>query len=197
MNKPNELSVRTGVRFMRPKPLPWLVAGVAMGLFGLLMPSVASAGTLYVLPANTRYFTDGSGNAVYLTGSHSWNNFQDWAATDPPPAFGFNAYLDLLVNQNQNFIRLWAWEAPRWAPWTSGDLYISPMPYQRPGPGTALDGKPKFDVNQFNQAYFDRLRRLRHRRARQGHIRQHHAVRGLVGGNKTGLAWKSVAKPSL
>ena len=26
------------------------------------------------------------------------------------------------------------------------------------GPGTALDGKPKFDLDRFNQAYFDRLR---------------------------------------
>ena len=28
----------------------------------------------------------------------------------------------------------------------------------RTGPGTALDGKPQFDLNQFNQAYFDRMR---------------------------------------
>jgi len=28
----------------------------------------------------------------------------------------------------------------------------------RPGPGMALDGKPKFDLNQFNQVYFDRMR---------------------------------------
>lgn len=32
------------------------------------------------------------------------------------------------------------------------------MPYQRPGPGNAQDGKPKFDLTLFNQAYFDRLR---------------------------------------
>jgi hypothetical protein len=32
------------------------------------------------------------------------------------------------------------------------------MPYQRPGSETALDGKPRFDVTLFNQAYFDRLR---------------------------------------
>ena len=32
------------------------------------------------------------------------------------------------------------------------------MPFARTGPGQAFDGKPKFDVTQFNQAYFDRLR---------------------------------------
>jgi hypothetical protein len=28
----------------------------------------------------------------------------------------------------------------------------------RPGPGTAADGKPKFDLSRFNQDYFDRMR---------------------------------------
>jgi len=32
------------------------------------------------------------------------------------------------------------------------------MPYLRPGPDAALDGKPKFDLSQFNPAYFDRMR---------------------------------------
>ena len=35
---------------------------------------------------------------------------------------------------------------------------FAPLPYVRIGPGTALDGKPKFDVSQFDQGYFDRLR---------------------------------------
>ena len=36
--------------------------------------------------------------------------------------------------------------------------YMTPMPYLRTGPGNAADGRPKFDLTQFNQAYFDRLR---------------------------------------
>ncbi len=32
-------------------------------------------GPLTVCETNPRYFTDGSGKAVYLTGSHTWNNF--------------------------------------------------------------------------------------------------------------------------
>lgn len=36
-------------------------------------------------------------------------------------------------------------------------MSVSPLPYSRTGPGTALDGKPRFDLKQFNQAYFDRL----------------------------------------
>src|SRR5271154_3833067 len=33
---------------------------------------------LSALSNNPNYFSDGSGKAVYLTGSHTWNDFQDW-----------------------------------------------------------------------------------------------------------------------
>ena len=35
---------------------------------------------------------------------------------------------------------------------------MTPQPWPRTGPGTATDGKPKFDLVQFDDAYFDRLR---------------------------------------
>ena len=35
---------------------------------------------------------------------------------------------------------------------------MTPQPWARTGPGTAKDGKPKFDLAAFDQAYFDRLR---------------------------------------
>ncbi|MDP1676411.1 MAG: hypothetical protein Q8L88_06050, partial [Bacteroidota bacterium] len=34
-------------------------------------------GPLRVHPSNPRYFADASGKIVYLTGSHTWSNFQD------------------------------------------------------------------------------------------------------------------------
>jgi hypothetical protein len=34
----------------------------------------------------------------------------------------------------------------------------SPHPWRRSGPGKATDGKPKFDLDQFDQAFFDRIR---------------------------------------
>lgn len=34
-------------------------------------------GALRVHPDNPRYFADDSGEAVYLTGSHTWANLQD------------------------------------------------------------------------------------------------------------------------
>ena len=43
----------------------------------LALPFFAFAAPLRVLSSNPRYFTDGSGKAVYLTGSHTWSNLQD------------------------------------------------------------------------------------------------------------------------
>ena len=45
-----------------------------------------ATGPLRVHPKNPRYFTDGSGRAVYLTGSHTWSNLQDQGPKDPPTA---------------------------------------------------------------------------------------------------------------
>jgi hypothetical protein len=35
---------------------------------------------------------------------------------------------------------------------------MTPQPWPRTGPGTAKDGKPRFDLSAFDPAYFDRLR---------------------------------------
>src|SRR5438034_11739297 len=78
-----------------------------------------ATGPLRILKTNPRYFTDGSGKAIYLVGSHNWHNFQDNGhrmptTQDPPPVFDYNAYLDFLVAHHHNFFRLWRWEAPKW-----------------------------------------------------------------------------------
>ena len=39
-------------------------------------PTAPATGPLRVHPTNHRYFTDGSGKAILLTGSHTWANFQ-------------------------------------------------------------------------------------------------------------------------
>lgn len=116
------------------------------------------AGPLRVNPSNPRYFTDGSGKAIYLTGSHTWTNFKDMGETDPPPAFDFTGYLDFLEKHNHNFVRLWTWELSKFQ--YAGDpvKFAAPFPWPRTGNETALDGKPKFDLSQFDQSYFDRLR---------------------------------------
>ena len=113
-------------------------------------------GPLRVLASNPRYFTDGSGKAIFLTGSHTWGNLMDQGTTDPPSAFDYTAFLDFVQAHNHNFFRLWTWTLPHMN--DAQRPYASPQPWLRSGPGTASDGKPLFDLNQYNQAYFDRMR---------------------------------------
>jgi hypothetical protein len=105
----------------------------------------AARGPLRVHPTNPRYFTDGSGKTVYLTGAHTWGNL---AGFSDRPAFDFQVYLDFLQRYNHNFIRLWSG-------YHGGAMH---SPYRRTGPGTALDGLRKVDLDQLDPAYFDLLR---------------------------------------
>ena len=97
-----------------------------------------AAGPLRVHPENPRYFSDGSGRTVYLTGAHTWNNLIDMGRNDPPEAFDFNAYLDFLQRHGHNFIRLWAWDSSTWDTRANGRLgkpdfvhVVAPLPWAR------------------------------------------------------------------
>ena len=121
-------------------------------------------GPLVVSRANPRYFTVDDQEAVYLTGSHIWNNFHDGlgpggTCAEQPEQNDYQAYLKFLTDHGHNFIRLWRWEHFRsQAANGAFHLCMSPQPWPRTGPGTASDGKPAFDLSRFDQAYFDRLR---------------------------------------
>jgi hypothetical protein len=113
-------------------------------------------GTLRISDINPRYFTDNMGKAVYLTGSHTWNSLQDINADDVKPLRkGFEGYLVWLQQHNHNFTRMWilehAWDQ-------ASNAVVQPLPWQRVGPDDALDGKPKFDLTQFDDSFFARLR---------------------------------------
>ena len=116
----------------------------------------AAIGLLVKIPGKHYFMNSSNGEFVYLTGSHTWNNFQDKGDTDPPPAFDFSGHLNWLASYGHNFIRFWVFEQAKGGPY-SNNLWIKPHPYRRTGPGNALEGNPKFNLNGFNQAYFDRL----------------------------------------
>jgi len=129
----------------------------------------SAAGPLIVSEANPRYFTVASDNAadkeaIYLTGSHIWNNFHDGMGpgsdcSETPEQVDYEAYLDFLKEHGHNFIRLWRWEQFKSQAAGGGfHLCMTPQPWPRTGPGEAKDGKPRFDLDSFDQAYFDRLR---------------------------------------
>ena len=108
--------------------------------------SSRTRGILKVCDQNGRYFCSG-GEAVYLTGSHTWDNFQDIGGVE----FDYDDYLDWMKSMNQNFIRLWAWETPQGTDWANNSNYtINPLPYLKSG--------SQYDVSSLNPEYFERLR---------------------------------------
>ncbi len=137
----------------------------ALSIFGQQKaPARPATGPLRVSAKNPRYFCDAAGREVLLVGSHTWNSLVDMGRSDPPEAFDFEGYLDFLDRYGHNFIRLWAWDSTLWDTRANGGLgkdfihHAAPLPWARTGAGVAIDGKPRFDLTQFNPAYFDRLR---------------------------------------
>jgi hypothetical protein len=121
-----------------------------------------ATGPLRKSRANGRYFTDGTGKAIYLTGSHTWANLLDRGQLNPPGvAFDYAAYMKWMVAHNFNFMRLWTAELPNAGPgpdYWEGNFVALPWKWQRSGPGNATDGGLKFDLTKLDQNYFDRMR---------------------------------------
>jgi len=103
-------------------------------------------GPLRVSTVNSRYFTDNSGRAVILEGTHTWRNFQAIGSDN----FDFTAYLNFLKSNNLNYMRLWEWENFRGAAGYPSTSQVSPMPFVSSG--------GKYNLTQLNQVYFDRMR---------------------------------------
>jgi hypothetical protein len=153
----------------------------------LMTPIKAAAGPLRVSTTNPRYFETPAGEVVYLTGSYTWNALQDWGATNPPPVFSFNGYVDFLVAHGHNFTRLVSWEHGSGIPWTAEPVWVTPIAYERTGPDAGLDGQPKFDLTRWNEKHFDRLRS----RIRQAERRGIYVSVVLFNGLSVGShAWK-------
>ena len=122
-----------------------------------------SMGPLKQSTVNPRYFVAPNGKAVLLSGSQTWNSFQDTDQSSSPAAMDFTAYVNFLKAHGHNVTILWKKDLPTYCGWGAGGTWqMTPFPWLRTGgsSGTqmASDGLPAFDFNQFNQAYFDRLR---------------------------------------
>jgi len=134
-----------------------LIAVLATCKAGL---AASASGPLRVSTRNPRYFGDPAGNLVFLTGAHTWGNLQDYrySSLPSPAAMDFATYLAFLRQHHHNFFRLWTWETSVNPGAKQGTINYEPLPYQRRGTRLALDGKPQFDLERFNEAYFGRLR---------------------------------------
>jgi len=135
--------------------------GTSAGVTITVSNSVGGAtGPLRALASNPRYFTDGSGKAILLSGSHTWNDFMDMGNSGATVATDFNAYVNFLKAHGQNATILWHKDLPTLCGWAAGGTWMQapPFQWQRSGPGNGNDGQPKFDLTKFDQAFFDRLR---------------------------------------
>jgi len=113
---------------------------------------------LRVHPTNPRWLADDAGRARFLTGSHHWDVLLDNG--ERPGAFAFDRHLDQLLDWGHSVVRLWTHEA-----WTHD---LSHSPWLRTGPGLAGDGRPRFDLERLDGAYFARLRARTEAAARRG-----------------------------
>ncbi len=126
----------------------------------------AIRGVLRVCRQNPLFFADGEGRAIYLVGHQGFVDLQDNAFNKP---FVWNgrrrldwpAYLDFLCAHRFNYVRNWiVWSTGSGAMAPENDAVAWPMPYRRvAGYGKARDGGDKFDLNTFDEAFFDRMRR--------------------------------------
>jgi hypothetical protein len=84
---------------------------VVVGVMGLVGGAAAAttSGPLYVDSSAPYFLKDASGKAVFLTGSHYGWELQDnaWGQLD----FNFDDYLNMMVDHNQNLMRMWSVES--------------------------------------------------------------------------------------
>ncbi len=101
-------------------------------------------------------FQDPAGAPLLLIGSYGWGMFSN-------AGFDYGAMLDTLHDDGLNFARVWLFWGTETLPSydeKTGMPLKSMVPYLRPGPGTAHDGAPKYDLSRFNPRFFERLRKI-------------------------------------
>lgn len=123
-------------------------------------------GPLRPHPDNPRYFADGLGRPVYLSGFHTW---ADFATDQGEAAFDHEGFLGALASRDLNLIRGWVWDLPwsRQGP-NGGPFRFRPQAWRRTGPGSATDGQPRFDLTAWDETYFERIRARTARAAELG-----------------------------
>ena len=146
-----KLGATTRRRYME---LALILLGSIVGILSISSTFAQTAsGPLRTSAANPLYFTDGAGKTVYLGGTQVYDEFSDYA-------WGINSTswtnrLSWFKQFGLNLDRAWiAWFTKA----TPENTVTRLMPYKRvPGSGKAYDGGDKFDLDQFDQAFFDNM----------------------------------------
>jgi hypothetical protein len=123
-----------------------------------------SMGPLKQSTSNPNYFVNPAGKTIVLAGTQTWNSAQDTdkspAGSNPSQTLDYNAYIANLVAWGHSVTILWHKDLPHYCAWGGGggDWTMGPWPWMRSSTPGATDGGNKFDLNTFNQAFFDRIR---------------------------------------
>lgn len=116
--------------------------------------AASTVGPLVQSGSNPCFFEKPDGTVIFLNGSHTWNNHQDWVTS---PLFDYDSYIAFMAAQNSNFMRMWMWDTVEDNLFAlSGNKY-SPLIYGRSGTAGAADGGNKFDLTTYNSTYFTQL----------------------------------------
>ncbi|MEA3400239.1 MAG: hypothetical protein U9R79_03240 [Armatimonadota bacterium] len=116
------------------------------------LTATLAAAELEIDPEHPYFFRDGDRH-VYLLGASDDQALFLW---ENDKGFDWREYLETLHAHGFNYVRQYvtAWnsvDTPREYPAQfSSPLWV----FARPGPGTARDGKPKFNLTRFNGEYF-------------------------------------------
>jgi len=127
--------------------------------------SATAPGVLSVHGDNPRWFADSSGRAIYLGGHQIFvdlqdNSFNKEFIRNNDRLLDWDEYVSFLQEHEFNYLR-------NWIIWSTGSGTMAPvnraiafpMPYQRvKGHGRAADGKDRFDLDSFDEAFFQRMR---------------------------------------
>ena len=127
---------------------------------GQIVSKAPSSKALSIYPANPAYFQSADGKPVVMIGDYEAS---PTAPTGTPidPNFDYQIFFDTLKNNGLNFAKLWIFYGveAEYDSETPFDEYhrFNILPYLRTGPGLANDGRPKYDLTQFNPYYFERV----------------------------------------
>src|SRR5712691_421552 len=88
------------------------VGGVASNGVSFTVQTDTPMGPLKQSTTNPYYFVDPSGKAILLTGSQTWDDFQDTDTSASSAPFDFNAYVNFLKLHGHNATILWRKDLP-------------------------------------------------------------------------------------
>jgi len=129
------------------------------------MVEPCEGGVLGVHGDNPRYFADGTGKAIYLGGHQIFvdlqdNSFNKEFIRNRERILDWKKYLGFVEEHNLNYLRNWViWSTGSGSMAPVNNAVAFPMPYERVvGHGRANDGGLKFDLYQFDDGFFQRMR---------------------------------------